>query len=404
MKLIYVTASLPYGTGEAFLIPEIQELRAQGHKVLIVPLFPRGPVLHCDAQALVEITAKERVFSWRILLKATGEALQHPRRTMSATWGLKESRTLRIATKNAAVFSKGVWLAHLAKRFDADHIHAHWGGCTASIAMVASEVSGISWSFTVHSWEILENNLLSIKARNAAFVRIVSQFGKNRFQKTIDSTVAIEVLHLGIYMPKRPMAEDGDRPALPQILVVAMLEGIKGHRYLIDAWAKLHGRGITVKIECFGGGSLQGELEDQVQRIGGGDYISFYGWVPHALVLTKMSAGNWEAIVLPSIIEEDSQQEGIPISLVEAMAYGLPVIATETGGIPELLGEGAGILVPERDSDALADAIETLISSSELRRTLRANALKKVEQEFAVEKVVRELTQMMCGHSAETSP
>mgnify|MGYP000862979628 FL=1 len=97
---------------------------------------------------------------------------------------------------------------------------------------------------------------------------------------------------------------------------------------------------------------------------------------------------------MPSIENKDGEKEGIPVALMEAMAAGVPVISTTTGGIPELLDNGAGILVPPEDSEALANAIERLLKYPELRRELGIKGREKVEKEFAIDSVVRKMIEM----------
>jgi glycosyltransferase involved in cell wall biosynthesis len=104
-----------------------------------------------------------------------------------------------------------------------------------------------------------------------------------------------------------------------------------------------------------------------------------------------MSGGRWDAAVLPSVITGSGVQEGIPVSLVEAMARGLPAVGTESGGIPELLRDGAGIIVPPADSEALAEALATLAGDTALRATLAARGRKRVEDEFSGERVAAAL-------------
>jgi glycosyltransferase involved in cell wall biosynthesis len=85
------------------------------------------------------------------------------------------------------------------------------------------------------------------------------------------------------------------------------------------------------------------------------------------------------------------EHEGIPVSLLEAMSVGVPAIGTETGGMPALLGEGAGLLVPERDAEALASALERVLVDEELRAELGAAGRRRVEERFDVEVVAAEL-------------
>jgi len=407
MKIVYITRALPYGLGEAFLIPEIRELLRQGHEVLIVPLSPRGPIIHHDVIPLMPRFMLEKLISKSVMIGALSEIVCHPLRAIASLNILLASRTRGILLKNLAVFPKALWLARLARRFGAEHIHAHWGGCCATLAMVASRVSGIPWSLTVHSWELTENNLLRVKAESAAFTRVVSHFGEARLRSHTGPAPEVHVIHVGIDLPAAPRFTVRTGESDLRCLVVARLIKIKGIDILIQAWELLRRRGTTVCIDVVGDGPLRTEFNKAVSSLAAGGHILFQGFIPHDLLLSKMRAGQWDAVVLPSVIAEDGQQEGMPICLVEAMARGLAVIATETGGIPELLRGGAGLMVPPKNPAALADAIQSLRLSPNLYFNLQVNGRKRVENEFAVNRVVRNLIQQIevgaAARSAELS-
>jgi colanic acid/amylovoran biosynthesis glycosyltransferase len=96
-------------------------------------------------------------------------------------------------------------------------------------------------------------------------------------------------------------------------------------------------------------------------------------------------------MALPSIVTPSGQLEGIPVSLIEAMACGLPVVGTDAGGVPELLGDGAGLLVPPGDVPALADALELLAREPAKRAALGERGRARVEEAFSVERIAGEL-------------
>ena len=98
-----------------------------------------------------------------------------------------------------------------------------------------------------------------------------------------------------------------------------------------------------------------------------------------------------DCTILPSIDLGAGEHEGIPVALIEAMGYGIPVISTSTGGIPELLSDGAGILVPHKDPVALADAIKSLLNDARLGKQLSYAGYKRVIDEFSIEPIVRKL-------------
>ena len=115
--------------------------------------------------------------SWNILLAAAAELLRHPLRCLGGFGLLLRSRSPAVLAKNLIVYPKALWLARLARKWDADHIHAQWASTTATMAMLAGHISGIPWSCTAHRGDIAENNLLCTKAARASFMRFISASG-----------------------------------------------------------------------------------------------------------------------------------------------------------------------------------------------------------------------------------
>lgn len=401
VKILYITASLPFGPGEAFLIPEVLALKHQGNTVTVLPHFPRGPIMHEDAGNLLPDTVAAGLISPFILFGAATEALRAPLSTVKAVLLILRSRNLAIVAKNAAVFLKSLWVARFARREGFHHIHAHWGACPATIAMIASRLSGIPWSMTAHSWDVVEDNLLTIKLNEALFVRAISRFAVNRLPKVVGKSPI--VLHLGVVIPDCvPLRESGDDPGTPfRIGVIASLLPIKGHRHLLDTCRLLRDKGHRIVMEFVGDGPLRKELESQAAELGVQHQILFRGNVSHPELLHELSCRRWKAVVLTSIVGLDRQEEGIPMSLVESMACGLPVIATHTGGIPELLENDTGMLVPPSAPEALAEAIEALISVPELRQRLGQIGRRRVVESFSIDSVADKLLNYMANGCPE---
>lgn len=390
-----MSSSLPYGSGEAQTIPEIEVLTRQGHEVVIVPTYPRGPVLHDDAKALVGSTITQSLLSLNIVRVAIVESFRAPTKVLRILGWLFQSRSLMVLLKNLAIYLKGLWLARLARRWKADHIHAQWAAVAATMALIASEVSGIPWSFTARRYDIVENNLLSLKLVHASFIRLISRSGlemvKELGLEVPDDKILI--LHVGVHRPTHFQVPRDQREEVnaPIILCPANLLPVKGHKYLIEAFAILRERGVEVELRLAGQGKLRQELQEQVEALGLSDRVDFLGQIPHLELLDLYNQGKIAIVVLPSVDLGNGLHEGIPVSLIEAMAYGIPVISTVTGGIPELLEGGAGLLVPPEDPVALANAIERLVKDPRLRKQLGEAGQKRVEDSFAIESVVAEL-------------
>ncbi len=306
--------------------------------------------------------------------------------------------------KNLAVMPKGLWLARVARQRGVDHIHAHWAGTSATVALIASVISGIPWSFTAHRWDISENNLLVGKVRAATFARVIDAQGKQELMALVGSDQnKLRLIHMGVAM--RPPS--GERPMGPagglRVVMGARFVEVKGHRYALEAIARLKAAGVYVTLHCAGHGPLKAKMEKYACTLDVLDRVEFLGVIDHGKFLTELWNPAWHVALLPSI-ETGKNKEGIPVFLMEAMAAGLPVVATRTGGIPELLESGAGVLIPERDANAIADALLKLATDSGFRRELTLAGIRRVQDQFNLESTVSRLLHEMSSTPGSHSP
>jgi len=393
VRLLYVTSSFPHGHGEGFLVAELRELEAQGHEVTIVPAFARGAVVHDDARALACRSRTTPLLSTAVARSSLHLARSEAAATRRNLAALSRSRSLLVFAKNAVVFPKSLWTAQLARDLAVDHIHAHWAGTSGTIAMIAADLSGIPWSLTVHRWDIREDNLLRRKAASAAFVRAISSDGLTDLRHRIGDTTATTVLiHMGVPIPPKPVdlrARGAEDPL--RILVPANLLEVKGHRHLIEAVARLRTQGVAVSVELAGQGPLRRQIEEQIARYRLEGSVVLLGQLSHTSLLGGLGAGVWDAVVMPSVETPAGEKEGIPVALLEAMSYGIPVVGTSAGGVAELLEDGSGLLVPPADAPALAQALAALAFDGTLRTRLGVAGRARVERDFASQTVVREL-------------
>lgn len=403
MRIIYVTSSLPYGKKEAFVIPEIEELKRRGHEILLVPTYPRGDALHGDVEPLLQHTVSEPLLSLEVVKAAVPYLVRAPSTVLRAFSYLLKSRNVSVLLRNLVVFPKSLWLAALARKWQADHIHAHWATVPATMALIAGEASYISWSVTTHRFDISEDNLLDVKARKASFLRAINHRGAREIVARISpKTSPPIVIHMGVDLPSSVGRTRGGWNPVPRMVVAANLLEVKGHAYLLEAVQLLKESGVQVRLDIVGEGPLHRTLIEKVEQLQLTDRVTFLGLLSHEKLLKQMETGTWDLFVLPSIVTDSGEKEGIPVALIEAMSYRLPVVSTTTGGIPELFeGVSEALLVPPRDPIALAQAIERLIEDSSLREHLMKAGRKRVEDSFAIEQVVAELIKRfeMCEKS-----
>jgi glycosyltransferase involved in cell wall biosynthesis len=166
---------------------------------------------------------------------------------------------------------------------------------------------------------------------------------------------------------------------------------------LIEAVQLLHASGLEVRVWFAGDGEMRSALEALVAARGLGSQVSFLGQVDHAKLTEMFRTKQVDAVVLPTL------HEGIPAALIEPMGHGIPVISTNVGGVPELLHDGAGLMVSPRDPAALADAIRRLVGDARLRRQLAEAGRRRVEEGWAVKTVVASLLShisAVCAHRA----
>ena len=393
MKILYITAQIPWGRGEMFILEELLEMKQWGINFLIIPRNPTKEILHKESERLLENAVWLPLINFKILISFFKSLFINPLLWVVITKIILHSRNIWVFIKNLAVIPKGVFTAKIIQKENIKHIHAHWGSTTATMAYVISKLTGIPWSFTLHRWDIAENNMLREKVRTAKFVRCISEHGKNELLSIIGKEYEkkIKVIHMGVEVPEEILQLQKNRDFFTITTPANLLE-VKGHKYLIEACEILVNKGFR-NFQCifYGEGPLRKELESIIREKGLAQYIKLPGAIPHEELLGMYKNREVDIVILPSINTSSGEHEGIPVALMEAMAYGIPVVSTNTGGIPELIGDGNGIMIEEKNSLALADAIEKLIKDEAFREEIVKKGRLKVVRDFNLEYIAKHL-------------
>lgn len=401
MKIIYVTASLPYGATEIFAIPELRELTRRGHEVRIIPMSRYTDHAHSDATAFLPMTRYEPLVSPKVLSAGFAELARHPLKVQRVLAKLTKDQPKNIVKKNRAVLLRSLWLAHYARVWGADHIHAYWASVAGSAAMIAGEVSGVPWSFTAHRWDIAQPNALSAKVESARFARFISQDGLDLAQGAGGPALAQRATIIRMGVPLEP--NEGRRTEPPtgtdlRLVCTGSLIPRKGQRFLLEALARLKAEGVHASVDFAGEGETRPELLAQASRLDIAEQVMLRGNVDHAELLADYSAGRYDAFVLPSL------HEGISVALIEAMSRGLPAIATDVGGTRELLTEGAGLLIPAEDVDSIVEAVRKLALDKPLRANLARTGRQRVLAEYDIVGIVDALEARFRGEASAPGP
>jgi len=364
MKIFYITASFPFGIGESFLIPEIEALKNEGVELSIIPIFPRGKLRGDWENISSNYTLyAQGILSLRILFYLLKFLCLHPIIFYTLLMLLKGSTSSQLI-KNLAILPKSIWLKSLIEKEKPEHIHAHWGSTTSTAAMLAAYGSSISWSLTCHRWDIYENNLLQRKSENSRFIRFISAKGKTDAIKLGVLSERSFVIPMGTKIPgipNYPIWENNG--AIFTIICPANLIPVKGHIYLIEAMNKLIQQGYKIKLLLAGEGILKKELQAVIIEKGIKDNVIFLGQLTHNDLLAYYADASIHLMVLPSVDLGNGEHEGVPVSLMEAMSYGVPVISTETGSINELLLKEYELTVPDKNANALTEKIKLIYNN-----------------------------------------
>jgi glycosyltransferase involved in cell wall biosynthesis len=406
-RIAYVVSRFPAVT-ETFILDELRELRARGVEVEVLPLFgARGGELHEAFGQLRPRTHYHRTLSWELAAAQLHWLRRRPRALVSAWFqALRATAPSRkLLVRAPAVLLKAALVARRLEGMGVAHLHAHWATHPALAAWTVRALTGIPYSFTAHAHDLyVDRAMLREKVRDAAFVVTISEFNRRLLEEVCGDAARgkVHVVRCGVDLHE---FAPGPRqvPPVPTFACVASLQPYKGHAVLLDALGRLRARGVEVRAVLVGEGPLRRELEGRIAREGLGETVELRGALPHEQIPAILAGAT--AMVLPSVTQADGQMEGIPVALMEAMAAGIPVISTRLSGIPELVRDGeGGLLVPERDPDALALAMERVATDPGLAARLAAGARRIVEGAFDRAQNVARLEALLAARAPPAAP
>lgn len=380
---------------ETFILDELLALQARGMSPLVYPLVhQRGEPRH---GALDRLQAVVRGPPSAVVLAAAWcyWARQNPRglRRLCADIWDSHWKSPRFLLRAVRVVPLAAWMARDMQAAGVRHLHAHWATHPALTAFCVHRLTGISYSLTAHAHDLFAHNaMLDTKLRHAAFIATISEYNRTHIgQRFGPETLArVAVVRCGVSLTE--FSPERRRPALtpPSIVCVGSLEPKKGHRHLLDACMRLCDAGVSFHCICVGGGPLRAALQRQALHVGVGDRVTFTGPLPRERVIELLATAS--VVVQPSVVTSTGKMEGIPVSLMEALAMELPVVASAISGIPELIQHDVtGLLVPPADPEALAAAIRRLLADRDLAQRLGAAGRRHVAAHYALDRNAADL-------------
>ena len=398
MKIAYLTGEYPRAT-DTFIQREVAALRKLGFDIATCSIRRTGPE-HLTGPEQVAEAAQTFVVLEAILRPAAHlAALRQPGRyfrALALAW-----RTAPKGVKGRLYqliyFAEAVALADYLRRNQVQHLHNHIAKASCTVAMLASILSGIPFSFTMHGPDDFFEAVhwrLDEKIARARFVAAISDFARSQgmLYARRQDWAKIHVVHCGVD-PARYAGVAKGRGG--DLLFVGRLAAVKGVPVLFDALALARQTRPDLHLTLIGDGPERAALQAEAKPLG--DAVRFVGYQSQDAVARALMQA--DALVLPSFAE------GVPVVLMEAMAAGLPVIATRIAGIPELVQDGvSGVLVPPGDANALAMAILAALSDPAQKTAMGAAGRAKVMRDFNIQTEVAWLARLFAAYEQAEQP
>jgi glycosyltransferase involved in cell wall biosynthesis len=398
-KVAYIMSRFPH-LPETFILREMVALEKLGWSIDLFPLIlQKQDVIHQQAIPWLDRAHRTPWFSIEILLTNINEFVNRPWLYLSL-WKqvlFENFRNLRFLIRAILLFPKAVFIAKIVRDENIVHIHAHYATHPALVAWIVNQLTGITYSITVHAHDIfVDNSMLSTKLRNAVQIVAISEYNKMYLIKILGSWIGDKttIIHCGVdsnyYSLNNHRSKKNE---LFEIFSVGSLQPYKGYQYLIQACALLRDRGIQFRCRIVGGGNSYPELSNLINKNDLFGTVKLLGPKKEDDIANMLSEA--DCYVQPSVVTSSGKMEGIPVALMEAMVSGLPVVASSLSGIPELVKDGeTGWLVPPRNAQMLAEAILQVYDNPTecLRRSQAARRL--VLEEFELHTNVQKLSRL----------
>lgn len=280
--------------------------------------------------------------------------------------------------------AKAVVLADLVGRAPPPWFHAHFARASASVAMLAAAIVGVPFSFTSHGGDLfLAPFDLPRKLRRAAVSVTVCDYNRRWIEEQWPGAGRLAVVPCGVdtgsFTRRLPYPADAFH-----VVAVGRLVPKKGFSDLVEACAALRGQKPDFRCTLAGDGPLRAELSDAVERHGLSGQVSLVGSLPPRDVRALLETAS--VLCLPAVVAADGDRDSQPLVLKEAMSMEIPVVATRAVGIPEIVDDRVGRLVPPSDPAALAAALAELARVPAPERTaLGAAGRSRVVEGFSLD-------------------
>ncbi len=357
MRLAYLCNLYP-AVSHSFIRREIEALERAGHEVHRFSVRPpradlKDPADRREAEC-TEVVLGRGVPA--LIAAAFILLISRPIRTLDAMAAARRlsGPGMKQKFRHLAYWLEAAWLVRRLDRLGIGHLHAHFGTNPAAVAMIVQAWGGQRFSFTAHGPDEFDAPAalsLPAKIEAASFVAAISNYGRSQLMRwsSPERWPKIGIVRCGLDRGFLDSVPDSVPAKSNEFVCVARLSAQKGLPLLIAACDRLRAGGERFTLTIIGDGELRGEIEEEIAARDLGDTVVLAGIRTSAEIREHLKGAR--AFVLPSFAE------GLPVVIMESLAQGRPVIATAIAGIPELVDDECGWLIPAGSEEALVEAM-----------------------------------------------
>lgn len=391
---------------QPFIFREVEGLRRLGYPLSVYSLYGQS-LGQCSSEMRTVAPATHTLglralgnVLWAVLCQLVLHPVRLWRISRKALWHRWPS--FEVLGENAWAWAAGIYLARSLKEAGIDHIHAPWPRGTATAAWVASQLSGIPFSIAARGDNLnpADPDLVD-KLRAAVCIRANNRADEVRIQALLPPAEQHKTYLIYNSLTLRVQGQAAVPMQAPvQLLALGRFDITKGFEYLLEACKILKDQDLSFQLTLAGGGGrwlglgkLGPKLKKMRADLGLQDCVRMPGLISHTdLPATLLRS---DIFVAPCVIHASGRRDGIPNTVIEALAYGLPTVATDINALPEIVRHHeTGLSVPEKDPVALAAALRYLMEHPQEARQLGHKGSQLVQTMFDPDHNVRHLAIM----------
>lgn len=408
-KIAYLAPEIP-SLSATFVYNEVLALQKEGLEIVPISVHrPKSPATDKHLDGLLKTTHYLYQKGLTVFIISTLYLLCTAPRTLGQSLQLlvQDLSSIKFSTRLSIGliyrFLAASTVARILLKERCEHIHVHFAHVPTDIAMYASIMAGVPFSFTAHANDLFEHNwLLTQKTARSKFSITISNFNRKFMLNQGCDPDKIHVIYCGVDSSRFVRAALR-KPVLPYVIgsLGRMVEK-KGFDFLLQAAKILKDSGIQFRLVVAGSGPLEQRLRSTINDLGLFDIVSF----PGPMAYTEVP--NWlqtlDLFVLPCQQDSNGDMDGIPVVLMEAMAAGVPVISTTLSGIPELITHNfEGLLAPPCSAQLLSKSITKLLLERSLRNQFIAHAKEKIKNNFEERNNILKLLKLFMKTTKDTA-